>query len=99
MSKILIKNAKIVNENSIFHGDVLIDGEYIIDIQNSINPHNLDATIIDAEIDPVECRFDYSNTITIDTKNLTYIVLTPENLRDMISLIDESEALYSAKYD
>ena len=26
MSKILIKNAKIVNKNSIFLGDVLIDG-------------------------------------------------------------------------
>jgi len=49
MSKILIKNAKIVNENSIFHGDVLVDGEYIIDIQSSINPHNLDTTVIDAE--------------------------------------------------
>ena len=49
MSKILIKNAKIVNENSIFHGDILIDGEYIVAIQNSISSDNLDATIIDAK--------------------------------------------------
>jgi dihydroorotase len=49
MSNILIKNAKIVNENSIFIGDVLIKGEYIVDIQSSINSHNIDATIIDAK--------------------------------------------------
>ena len=49
MSKILIKNAKIVNENSIFYGDILIDGEYIVAIQNSISSDNLDATIIDAK--------------------------------------------------
>ena len=32
MKTILIKNAKIVNEGSIFEGDVLIEGEYIKEI-------------------------------------------------------------------
>ncbi len=49
MPKTLIKNAKIVNENSIFHGDVLLDGEYIIDIQSSINTDSVEATVIDAK--------------------------------------------------
>lgn len=46
MSKILIKNAKIVNENSQITGDVLIDGEYIVKIAKDITDAN--ARVIDA---------------------------------------------------
>ena len=49
MGLTLIKNAKIVNEGSIFEGDVLIDGEYIVDIDTSISSKSADTTIIDAE--------------------------------------------------
>ena len=49
MSLILIKNAKIVNEGEIVEGDVLIDGEYIVDIDTSISSKSADTTIIDAE--------------------------------------------------
>jgi len=66
------------------------NGELVIDKEGCYS-----ATIIDAEIDPIECSFDYSNTVTINTKDLTYIVLTPENLMNMIDLINESEMLYS----
>jgi dihydroorotase len=48
MSKILIKNAKIVNENSIFLGDVLIDGEFIVEVNSSITLDEKDITVIDA---------------------------------------------------
>ena len=49
MSLILIKNAQIVNEGKIIEGDVLIDGEYIVDIDISISSKSADTTVIDAE--------------------------------------------------
>lgn len=49
MSLTLIKNAKIVNQGSIFEGDVLIDGEYIVDIDTSISVKSSDTKVIDAE--------------------------------------------------
>lgn len=49
MSLILIKNAQIVNEGTIIDGDVLIDGEFIADIDTSISSKSADTKIIDAE--------------------------------------------------
>ena len=45
----LIKNAKIVNEGTIFNGDVLIEGEYIKEIAASISPKTADVLVFDAE--------------------------------------------------
>ncbi|MEE9362581.1 MAG: dihydroorotase [Cellulophaga sp.] len=47
MKNILIKNAKIVNENSIFHGDILLEGNLILRIDKDISAGN--AHVIDAE--------------------------------------------------
>jgi dihydroorotase len=49
MSLTLIKNAQIVNEGKIFEGDVLIDGEFIVDIDSSISLKTSTTTVIDAE--------------------------------------------------
>ncbi len=49
MGLILIKNAQIVNEGKIIVGDVLIDGEFIIDIDISISSKSSNTIIIDAE--------------------------------------------------
>lgn len=49
MSKILIKNARIVNEGEIIEGDVLINGNYIEAIDSSISAKHPDEKIIDAE--------------------------------------------------
>ncbi len=49
MSRILIKNAKIVNEGEIFEGDVLIEGEYIVEIGQNISLKNSSTKVIDAE--------------------------------------------------
>ncbi|MGV6845272.1 MAG: dihydroorotase [Lutibacter sp.] len=46
---ILIKNAQIVNEGRIFEGDVLLDGEFIVDIDTSISSKSADTKVIDAE--------------------------------------------------
>jgi len=49
MNRILIKNAKIVNEGTIFKGDVLIENEFIIEIADFISAKSSDCKIIDAE--------------------------------------------------
>lgn len=49
MNSILIKNAKIVNEGQVFEGDVLIEGELISAIAESISPKSTNTKIIDAE--------------------------------------------------
>ena len=48
MNRILIKNAKIVNEGSIFEGDVLIENEFIVEIADFISAKSSDCKIIDA---------------------------------------------------
>ncbi|MCF7568398.1 dihydroorotase [Sabulilitoribacter arenilitoris] len=45
----LIKNAKIVNEGKIFNGDILIEGEYIKQISESISAKSADVHVFDAE--------------------------------------------------
>ena len=45
----LIKNANIVNEGVIFNGDILIEGEYIKAIGDSISAKSADVLVIDAE--------------------------------------------------
>jgi dihydroorotase len=45
----LIKNANIVNEKVIFKGDILIEGEFIKEIGESISAKSSDVHVIDAE--------------------------------------------------
>lgn len=45
----LLKNAKIVNEGQIFEGDILIEGEYIKDISDSISAKSSQDVVIDLE--------------------------------------------------
>ena len=49
MKSILIKNANIVNEGVTFNGDVLIEGEYIKEISDSISVKSSDVLVVDAE--------------------------------------------------
>jgi len=45
----LIKNAKIVNEGEIFSGDILIEDEFIVKIDESISAKSADVNVFDAE--------------------------------------------------
>ncbi|MBU2950742.1 dihydroorotase [Tamlana agarivorans] len=45
----LIKNAKIINEGKVFSGDILIEGEYIKQIDTSISAKSANVKIVDAE--------------------------------------------------
>lgn len=49
MNRILIKNAKIVNEGAIVEGDVLIENDLIVEIADSISLKTSDCIVIDAE--------------------------------------------------
>ena len=49
MKRILIKNAKIVNEGTVFEGDVLIEDEFIVEIAETISLKAATTKIIDAE--------------------------------------------------
>jgi dihydroorotase len=49
MNRVLIKNAKIVNEGVIFEGDVLIENDLIVEISESISAKSSECVIIDAE--------------------------------------------------
>ncbi|QDW19103.1 dihydroorotase [Flavobacterium sp. KBS0721] len=49
MNKILIKNARIVNEGSVFEGDVLIENDLIVEVADSISLKTSDCKVIDAE--------------------------------------------------
>lgn len=49
MNRILIKNAKIVNEGTIFEGDLLIEDKFIVEIAESISAKSSTTKIIDAE--------------------------------------------------
>jgi len=49
VSKILIKNAQIINEKILFKGDVLIENERISKIEKSLDSTDKEITIIDAE--------------------------------------------------
>ena len=46
---VLIKNAKIVNEGSIFEGDILIEGDFIKEVSDSISAKSADVVVVDAE--------------------------------------------------
>ena len=49
MSKILIKNAKVVNEGSITENDVYIENDIFVEIAKSISAKSADVQVIDAE--------------------------------------------------
>jgi dihydroorotase len=49
MNRILIKNARIVNEGTIVEGDVLIENDLIVEIADSISLKTSDCIVIDAE--------------------------------------------------
>ena len=59
------------------------------------NQGNVEATIVDAELDEIDCIFENDGCVTLITEGLGYIMLTPENLKLLQNLIFESELHYS----
>lgn len=65
------------------------NGKLIVDKEGTCR-----AQIIDAEIDPIDCSFHYDECVQINTKDLTYITLSIDNLYELIELIEQSEKYY-----
>ena len=57
----------------------------------------LHAQIIDLELDPFNCTFHGDNAVTINTKELSYIVLDHAMLDNLKDLIDETDLIYDAR--
>ena len=53
-------------------------------------------TILDAELDPVQCSFLGDDCVEIDTKDVTYLTLSIENLKELIQLIKKAEKKYKS---
>lgn len=58
----------------------------------------LRANFVDEEGDLIECDFNNDDCITLNTENLTYMVLDRWVLERMIKLIDESTSIYKKLY-
>lgn len=52
------------------------------------------AIIVDAELDPLHCTFNYDDCIQIDVGQYSYITLSKETLYQMIALIEESQNIF-----
>jgi len=78
------------------------------DVERYLNPDinklkendegTLIAQIFDVELDPLDCKFHYDSCVYIDTKDLTYIWLSRNNLYKLIELIEEAQSKYDKKY-
>ena len=53
------------------------------------------AKIIDAELDEIKCTFNNDGCVELNTYATSYIVLTVDNLLNLIELIEEAELKYS----
>lgn len=56
------------------------------------------ATILDAELDEVECTFNNDMCVQINTEDLSYVTLTVQNLYTLIELIEQADEHYQ-NYD
>ena len=72
-----------------------------IDFLDEINHNKLitkkgkaHALVFDAERDPIKCKFNYDESVEIDTKGYSYITLSLDNLRILKNLILEAETYY-----
>ena len=50
--------------------------------------------IIDAELDPVLCEFNFDDCVKIDTKDYSYLTLSRNNLYKIIDALEEAEEIF-----
>lgn len=61
------------------------------------NEDGITATIVDAELDPFECRFNNDGCVEIDTNGWSYITLSLSNLATLKKMIIKAEKIYEQK--
>jgi hypothetical protein len=52
------------------------------------------AKIIDAELDEIQCIFNNDGCVELNTYSANYIILTVDNLLNLIDLIEQAELKY-----
>lgn len=81
-------------ENEVNGNQVKIDVEQTLNPDNWIIQQNEEGeyfvSFLDEELDIIHCNID-DECITLNTEQLTYVVLSREHLEKMIDLIDEVE--------
>ena len=60
---------------------------------------NITATIIDEELDSIECKFNNDGCVELDTEKYAYITLSASNLIALANLIAEADKIYSERTD
>jgi hypothetical protein len=75
-----------------------------IDIEKALYPKsnvlrtdkdgNITATIVDAELDGIECQFNYDGCVQLETEGYSYITLSVDNLLKLVELIEKAERKY-----
>ena len=54
----------------------------------------LTASIVDEELDLIECTYNYDNCVKINTEELTYITLNRKNLNTLRNLLSKADKYY-----
>jgi len=81
-------------------------GKKIEDIEKVLYPDSntlkadmdgtLKGTVIDAEMDDIECTFNNDNCVEIDSDKYTYLTLSKSNLQQLLKMIKEAEKMYKS---
>ena len=59
-----------------------------------IKDHIATATIVDEEMDPVNCAFNHDRCVKLDTSDYSHLTLSIGNLYELIELLEEAEEHY-----
>jgi hypothetical protein len=68
------------------------NGKLLVDKEGTIH-----TTIIDEEIDGIECKFNYDGCVEINTENYSYLTLSVENLIQLVELIQKADNMYKKR--
>jgi hypothetical protein len=70
--------------------DVLVPKKNKLVIDGNV----ISTTIVDCELDPYECTFNWANDVEINTEGYTHITLDINDLENLIQLIRKAELMY-----
>jgi hypothetical protein len=57
------------------------------------------AIIIDEELDPIKCTFNYDGCVELDTTGYTHLSLSFENLKMLQKLLLKAEKYFDSKHN
>lgn len=63
------------------------------------NGENVTATLVDEELDPFECTFNYDGCVEINTSKTNYLTLSMTNLEQLLNLIGEADEYFEQHFD